>query len=59
MTEAQERSDHRQVEDKHAFRTDLAYKPSNLGVTGGSWDHAERVLYCSTGTSWLLDSKMI
>jgi len=59
MMEVQEHSDHRQVEDKHAFHTDLDCRLSNQEVIGGSWDRVERVLSCSRGTSRVLDLKII
>jgi hypothetical protein len=52
--EAQEHSDHRQVEDKHAVHTDLVYRRSNQEVIRGSSDRVARVLACSRGTSWVL-----
>jgi hypothetical protein len=58
-TEVQGHSDHRQVEDKHAFHTDLVYTQNNQEVIGGSWDRAERVLSCLGETGRVLDMKMI
>lgn len=58
MMEAQEHSDHRQVEDKHAFHTGLVCRRSIQEATGGSWDRVEHVLSCSGETSWVSDLNM-
>jgi len=55
MTEAQEHSDHIQVEDKRAFRTDLACRRSNQERIRGSWDRVELVPFYSGGTGTTLD----
>lgn len=55
MTEAQEHSDHIQVEDKRAFHTDLACRRSNQELDRGSWDRVELVPFCSEGTDLTLD----
>jgi hypothetical protein len=55
MTEAQEHSDRRQVEDKRAFHTDRVCRRSSQEGVRGSWDRVERVPFYSGGTDSTLD----